>query len=61
MPRPWQRRYTVKQTITGKLVVMVSRYVPDDSPGEWTWGKYVPARLPDLEKVLCKLAELNKE
>jgi hypothetical protein len=51
------KRYIVKRTITGKLVVMVSFRVPDIMPGAFRWTRYKEAGLDELAEVMWLLTK----
>lgn len=54
------RRYSIKQSLTGKLIVMVSYREPSDSPEMFYWTSFRPAGQEELMEVTQLLSAKGK-
>jgi len=56
-PRPWEKRYSVRQSCLGKIIVQMSQRVPDDGVGDWCWTPYRDANAQELKNVMILIAK----
>lgn len=53
------RQFSIKQTFTGKLVIMVRYAKADISPATWAYGPWQYADISELPELIRKLGELS--